>query len=332
MSVLWADDAVFAFPRTRSTALRVLSVIAVAVAWAPDAGAYVLNVRAPQEVEVQAGQAGYFDLSFEVLSGVPALASYNVKLGLTGPTADVRITGFAEAPQAVFPGSVPIASEFPPLPGSSAAAFDYLPDLRAENLIVNGAGLARVQFQTTAASGGVYTIAIDPNAARTNFTDGNGDPLTISSLVNGQLIVLHTMTWSGHDGSWTDATWLGSPPSIPDRAADVVINTPYTVTMTGAQQAHSVAVGSGGQLLVSGGSLTVMDGISGTGSTIVNGSLTADSIIQGTLTIGAGGSVTIRETTGAGGNMNVSQVPEPSTLALLIAGAAGLLIFARHRR
>jgi autotransporter-associated beta strand protein len=70
--------------------------------------------------------------------------------------------------------------------------------------------------------------------------------------------------------------------------------------------------------------------ISGLGSTSVNGSLTATSIVQNTLSIGAGGSVTIREIPLVAGSANA--VPEPSTLALLIAGAAGLLVFARRRR
>ena len=46
-----------------------------------------------------------------------------------------------------------------------------------------------------------------------------------------------------------------------------------------------------------GGTVAAGD-ISGSGSTTVDGSLTADSIVQNTLTIGAGGSVTIRETAG----------------------------------
>jgi fibronectin-binding autotransporter adhesin len=70
--------------------------------------------------------------------------------------------------------------------------------------------------------------------------------------------------------------------------------------------------------------------ISGTGTTSVLASahLTADSIVQGTLSIGAGGVVTIRETTGG----SASPVPEPSTVVLLVAGVAGLLALSWRRR
>ena len=58
--------------------------------------------------------------------------------------------------------------------------------------------------------------------------------------------------------------------------------------------------------------------------------LTVDSIAVQTLTIGAGAGVTIRES--AGGATDASAVPEPSTLALLIAGVLGMLAYAWRRR
>ena len=76
--------------------------------------------------------------------------------------------------------------------------------------------------------------------------------------------------------------------------------------------------------------------ITGNGATQVNGGLTATSIVQDTLSIGAGGTVTIRPTTagfGAGGASDVgqpSQVPEPATWVMLIAGAACLLPLVRR--
>jgi fibronectin-binding autotransporter adhesin len=71
--------------------------------------------------------------------------------------------------------------------------------------------------------------------------------------------------------------------------------------------------------------------ISGIGSTSVlaSASLTADSIVQGTLSIGAGATVTIRETTGGGA---VSTVPEPGTWVLIGTALLGLLAFRRRQR
>ena len=67
-----------------------------------------------------------------------------------------------------------------------------------------------------------------------------------------------------------------------------------------------------------------------TSNTIVaaGASLTATSIVQNTLTIGAGGSVTIRETTGAG---SASPVPEPGTWILIGTALVGLLALRRRR-
>jgi hypothetical protein len=81
--------------------------------------------------------------------------------------------------------------------------------------------------------------------------------------------------------------------------------------------------------------------ISGAGTTQVdaNASLTANSIVQDTLIIGAGGSVTIREVPTAalaaqsgGAGSAMGAVPEPGTWALLIAGAACLLPLLRRWR
>ena len=69
--------------------------------------------------------------------------------------------------------------------------------------------------------------------------------------------------------------------------------------------------------------------ISGTGSTSVSGNLTADSIVQDTLTVGAGGTVTIRATAAVSGDAN--HVPEPSTCVLLGMGTLGLLVYAWQR-
>jgi hypothetical protein len=102
-------------------------------------------------------------------------------------------------------------------------------------------------------------------------------------------------------------------------------NLALTQSSSGSLSAGSI--NNAGAMTVSG---TVgANAISGSGATTVNGSLTADSIVQDTLTIGAGGSVTIRATTGAAGS--ASAVPEPGTWVLLATALLGLLAFGRRR-
>ena len=100
-----------------------------------------------------------------------------------------------------------------------------------------------------------------------------------------------------------------------------------------------------GKLLLSGantytGNTTVQAGelattaIRGPGSTelFANTKLTADSILQNTLTIGAGGSVTIRPTT-TGGEISPNQAPEPRTWVLIGTALLGWLACRRgHSR
>jgi hypothetical protein len=72
--------------------------------------------------------------------------------------------------------------------------------------------------------------------------------------------------------------------------------------------------------------------ISGGGTTNVTGSLTANSIVQDTLTIGAGGSVTIRAVpvaADAAGSANA--VPEPGTWVLIGTALVGWLAVRRRR-
>jgi fibronectin-binding autotransporter adhesin len=90
--------------------------------------------------------------------------------------------------------------------------------------------------------------------------------------------------------------------------------------------AANMPISNAGTLLISAGSQTV-GAITGTGITQINAgaTLTAQSIIQNTLSIGG---------TGAGfaaDSSTISQVPEPGTIALLGMGAFGLLAWAWRR-
>ena len=110
--------------------------------------------------------------------------------------------------------------------------------------------------------------------------------------------------------------------------APLVIASNTDINGPGALVAGNISTNTGTTLNVN--TNVAAGAISGTGSTSVadGKSLTADSIVQGTLTIGAGGSVTIRETTVAG---SASPVPEPGTWALIGIGLLSLLAFRRRR-
>jgi hypothetical protein len=87
--------------------------------------------------------------------------------------------------------------------------------------------------------------------------------------------------------------------------------------------------------LVDGGSHTVGI-ISGTGMTSVaaGSELTATSIIQDTLTIGAGATLTIAAIPGGpqSAGDGLLPVPEPSALILLCIGAVSLFVYAMRLR
>ena len=105
--------------------------------------------------------------------------------------------------------------------------------------------------------------------------------------------------------------------------------------MKGILNAQNVTVN--GTLTFSLGGSAQLANISGTGTLGVGDGLapsilTADSIQTGVLTIAAGSTVTIAALPGGpqSAAASLSSVPEPSTLALLIAAAAGIIFYLRR--
>ena len=175
-----------------------------------------------------------------------------------------------------------------------------------------------------------------------NQIGGDGN-LTIKPVITGTPGSTFTKIGSGtltltaantYDGITTVAAGklavTGSILNVPS----VTVDAPGTLELanaTGSVLTATTPVANDGLLRVTAGNQEV-DSVSGLGSTnVVSGSLTADSIVQNTLTIGAGGSVTIRETPSAAGQANVSQVPEPGTWVLIGTAVLGWLGLRRRR-
>jgi fibronectin-binding autotransporter adhesin len=93
-------------------------------------------------------------------------------------------------------------------------------------------------------------------------------------------------------------------------------------------------VANSGALNITSGSKTIA-ALSGTGGTTLSAGtqLTATSVLQNTLTLGSGATLTIAAIPGGplAGMGPISPVPEPSTWAMLVLAAMGLSIYRRRR-
>lgn len=147
------------------------------------------------DVTTVEGQTGFVDVFFEVTSGTPRLAGYQIELELSGPTSNVQLQELGEAARAVFPGQVAeTTTGRPSLPGFTAAANDFIfpsaDNPLGENLIEDGAGMVRVLFATDLGSAGVYNVIIDRDPLHTNLSDGLASPIPIDGFADGTITVV----------------------------------------------------------------------------------------------------------------------------------------------
>ena len=151
-------------------------------------------------------------------------------------------------------------------------------------------------------------------SAGTVEAGGSGDPFTDLAAPNLHLNILNNANFNIIQGTKDVAAINGTGNTMVALGATLLVGSSGPVaqgnfTIYGSADAGSVAVS---------GTTTVGDGTT-------PAYLWADSISGGTLTIGAGSTVTIKPIPGGSLGYEITPVPEPSTFILLILGAAGLL-------
>lgn len=198
------------------------------------------------------------------------------------------------------------------------------------------------------------------------FTNFATLPAAFGSLTSIHIVNLHQSVWNAtHSGAWTDAHWTNPEPPYPNYTTQAIVNTNYTVDVTSAQEADSLALSNGGQVAISSaGSLALTTSATiGVGSTLqVAGGLDAQNItVNGNLNVVGSGSVDVASNTitGAGtlnvgniggstsltvasiqvGTLNIgtlpgsalsNPVPEPATITLLILAGLGMLWYCKR--
>ena len=183
----------------------------------------------------------------------------------------------------------------------------------ADRLVFDGGTL---QFTGSATSDRAFTI----NAGKTATLDVTSAltlPGATGAATNGALtkIGAGTLTLSGAN------TYTG--------LTTVSVGTLRLAAASGSVLAATSAVENNATLEVA-GLAEQLGAISGSGGTSVSGSLSAASIVQNSLAIGAGGSVTIRATANATNTANA--VPEPGIWVLTGGGLLCWLAVRRCRR
>ena len=247
-----------------------------------------------------------------------------VKLNATGTLAYVTIdttgTHVSDPAYALNVGNV--AANYDP-PGYNTDFDDVLPTINAGQIFI----IALHQSVWNAAHSGNWTDA----------TWTNPLPPFPNSTTQAVLNTPHTVNVvSPQEANSLDISGLGNVAI--DSAASLSLTTDATIAngsnlqVNGTLTAQDVTL-DGTLTLASGGSAQLAN-ISGTGTLTVGDGLTpslmtADSIKTSYYSLGAGSRVTINAISGghqtAAGSL--TPVPEPSTIALLIAAAAGIIFY-----
>jgi hypothetical protein len=181
---------------------------------------------------------------------------------------------------------------------------------------LNNTGTVEVQTGTLSLSGAVSQLSGNTLTAGTWIVNANS---TLNITTGGNIAVNQgNVTLDGVGSVFAKIN------SLTDNQGSFTIKGGRNFTTPGN-------LANSGELTVGSGSAFSVNGdLTGIGTTSVSGSLVVDSIVQNTLTIGAGAKVTIRPLSGGpmAGQFQITPVPEPSTF-ILIGIAFGLLVLKR---
>ena len=276
--------------------------------------------------------SGSTEIAPGAIMNIGSSASQNIYLARTiNNTGEITLSG--GMPLCNYTGGTPTINNL------AGAVFDLQNDqginrIYAIDSVVNNAGT----FQK---SGGSGTSSI-------NWTFNNTGTLKVLS---GTLMLQNSVTQVAGN-TLTGGTWIvQTDSSLEMTMGNSVYTNQGNVTLDGNgsifskidtlqdnQGSFSVLNGrdfttagnlaNSGLLTVGAGSnFDVNGGISGTGNTIVDGgTLTTDFLMQNTITLGPGATVTIRAVPGGPSAMGgrLSPVPEPATITALLLAGAGL--------
>jgi hypothetical protein len=197
---------------------------------------------------------------------------------------------------------------------NNAGAFYAAPQTGTINIAfaINNTGTLEVQKGTMILQGGVAQLVGNTLTGGTWNVRANSvlDIANCGNITTNQASV----TLDGLGSLFTKINTLAN-----NQGNFGILNGRNFTTVADLANSGALTVGDGSQFTVTGK-------LSGTGITIVDGALTADSIVQNTLTIGEGATVTINPIPGGPlGDGTIRAVPEPGTLILLLIAVAAVI-------
>ncbi|MGD0655529.1 MAG: autotransporter-associated beta strand repeat-containing protein [Thermoguttaceae bacterium] len=308
---------------------------------------WVYSPNNPTPLDITIGYLANDTIFFQITDGVHSEGYYMAYQNLRGLLGDTAYLGFTGATGAknvrqtisnfsytadasfstVYTNNLVVAAG---ITGNVKVSY---PSVTMGNLSLAAGGGLNVSAENDLPTDNIYNLTLGSAALA-----GSG---SISVAKNGTGMGTLTLTdaLSGTGGTLTktDAGILSITGGINPGALTLldIQDGAVELNTTGVSDSNlDVQTALSGKLLITNQSHILGD-ISGTGTTeVISGQLTASSIVQGTLTIGASSTGTIAPN--PGGSLAelgpVSSVPEPSIFVLLSAGVSALTAYAWLRR